>query len=253
MNFKSNSNDSLLKTSVTSPGDSPVDSTDKAVHRRGQMKACKRVSDAVVNYQKDRIISLTKKAVEADTAPQNILEDGFMSGMAIVEKKMKNGKMFVPEVLMAAKTAKMGIDTLIRNHSPKELDINEGTVVIGSLKGELHHFGKEIVSLMCEYAGLNVIDLGEDLNAEQFIRKAKGHQADIVCLTSFFSPVNLPSTMDEIEKITKAFQDQNQDQAPKILIASEWLTRSFIKKIGAHAHAPTAMIAASKAQDLIPN
>ena len=215
------------------------------------MKEYQRLSDAVVNYQKDHIASLTQKAVKAEGDIQDIMENGFINGMSIVEEKMKKGKIFIPEVLMAAKTAKIGMDTLIHSQKPRDLDLNRGTVVIGSVKGDLHQFGKAIVSLMCEYTGLEVIDIGEELDAVQFVEKVKKHHADVVCLTSFFFPVNLPSTMVEIEKIVKAIKELSHKKETKILIASEWLSSAFINKIGAHAHAATAVNAVSKAQDML--
>lgn len=202
------------------------------------------IIDAIVKCQRDDIKNLTQQALDKGTAAQDILDNGFIAGMAIVGEKMESGDMFIPEVLMAAQIMNQGMEVL----KPSLGNGNEnkkGRVVIGTVKGDLHDIGKNLVALMCKGSGLEVIDLGVDISADQFVEAARKNNADLVCLSAL-----LTTTMPEMKK-TIDLMEQNGLDKVKVMIGGAPVTQSFAQKIGADGYSPDAGSAAREANRLI--
>ncbi len=202
------------------------------------------IIDAIVKCQRDDIKNLTQQALDKGTAAQDILDNGFIAGMAIVGEKMESGDMFIPEVLMAAQIMNQGMEVL----KPSLGNGNEnkkGKVVIGTVKGDLHDIGKNLVALMCKGSGLEVIDLGVDISADQFVEAARKNNADLVCLSAL-----LTTTMPEMKKTIDLMEHNNLDKV-KVMIGGAPVTQSFAQKIGADGYASDAGSAAREANRLI--
>ena len=202
------------------------------------------IIDAIVKCQRDDIKNLTQQALDKGTAAQDILDNGFIAGMAIVGEKMESGDMFIPEVLMAAQIMNQGMEVL----KPSLGNGNEnkkGKVVIGTVKGDLHDIGKNLVALMCKGSGLEVIDLGVDISADQFVEAARKNNADLVCLSAL-----LTTTMPEMKKTIDLMEHNNLDKV-KVMIGGAPVTQSFAQKIGADGYSPDAGSAAREANRLI--
>lgn len=209
------------------------------------------LAQAIVKGQKDKVAVLTKQAVDEGCDTQEILEKGFFKSFSAVDEKMKTGKMFIPDVLLAAKAARCGMDVL-NSALSKENKINEGTLIIGTVKGDFHHASKEIVTRMCKWVGLKTIDLGLDVGWDEFIEKAEKHNADVICLSAF-QPEISTSAITEMEKTVAVTKQKKMDRKVKVLIASHAISQSYFKKIDAHAYASNALMVVRKARNLISN
>ena len=127
--------------------------------------------------------------------------------------------------------------------------IDKKTAIVGTVKGDFHSASKAIMALMCEWSGLNIIDIGVDVSCEQFFEHAKKHNADLICILAFQSEIS-PVTTTEIQKVA-AFTKQNKmSQNVKVLIASQAISKKYSQEIGAHVYAPNAFSAFKKAQGL---
>lgn len=208
------------------------------------MSDYQQINDAIVKCQRDNIKNLTQQALDKGIAAQKILDNGFIAGMKIVGEKMKSGEMFIPEVLMAAQIMNQGMEVL----KPILGNVNEnkkGKVVIGTVKGDLHDIGKNLVALMCKGSGLEVIDLGVDISADQFVEAAGKNNADLVCLSAL-----LTTTMPEMKKTIGLIEENGLDMV-KVMIGGAPVTQAFAQKIGADGYASDAGSAAREANRLI--
>ncbi|MEA3438410.1 MAG: corrinoid protein [Thermodesulfobacteriota bacterium] len=208
------------------------------------MSDYQQINDAIVKCHRDNIKNLTQQALDKGIAAQKILDNGFIAGMKIVGEKMKSGEMFIPEVLMAAQIMNQGMEVL----KPILGNVNEnkkGKVVIGTVKGDLHDIGKNLVALMCKGSGLEVIDLGVDISADQFVEAAGKNNADLVCLSAL-----LTTTMPEMKKTIGLIEENGLDMV-KVMIGGAPVTQSFAQEIGADGYASDAGSAAREANRLV--
>lgn len=184
---------------------------------------------------------LVAQMIEEGVSAKEILEQGLMPAMSVVGEKFKNNEVFVPEVLVAARAMNEGI-TLLRPLM-KEADIKApGTCVIGTVKGDLHDIGKNLVKMMLESKGINVIDLGVDVTAEQMVASAKEHHADIICCSAL-----LTTTMVEMERVVSLVKEEGLQDKVMVMIGGAPVTEEFCKKIGADCYTPDAASAADAA------
>jgi len=171
---------------------------------------------------------LTKQAINEGIVPQDILTKGLMVGMSKIGVKFRENKVFVPQVLMSAKA--MG--TAMLHLKPFFLSgevTQKGTFIIGTVEGDLHDIGKNLVSMMVEGNGWKVVDLGTDVNADQFVAAIKEHKNAFIGLSAL-----LTTTMVNMEKITKAIKEEIPDA--KIAIGGAPVTEDFKERIGADAY-----------------
>ncbi|WP_346859117.1 corrinoid protein [uncultured Draconibacterium sp.] len=171
---------------------------------------------------------LTKQAIEEGIVAQDILTEGLMVGMQKVGVKFRENKVFVPQVLMSAKamsTAMVHLKPFFLSGEVKQ----KGTFIIGTVEGDLHDIGKNLVSMMVEGNGWKVVDLGTDVKAEKFIAALKEHENAFVGLSAL-----LTTTMASMEKITKAIREALPNT--KIAVGGAPVTADFCEKIGADAY-----------------
>ncbi len=183
----------------------------------------------------------TQAALDEGNAPKEILELALMEGMRIVGDLFKNNEIYVPEMLIAARAMNASLAVLKPHFLAGDIE-ERGTVVLGTVKGDLHDIGKDLVKIMMEGKGLKVIDLGVDVPADRFIAEAQAHGAGIVALSAL-----LTTTMGEMHAVVRAAEASGSRGAFRILIGGAPVTESFKDQIGADYYAPDATSAADVA------
>ena len=179
---------------------------------------------------------LVTKAIEEGIAPKEILEEGLLSGMGIIGEKFKNNEVYVPEVLIAARAMNVGIE-ILKPHLADAGVQEKGIAVIGTVKGDLHDIGKNLVKMMLEGRGLKVVDLGVDVSAEKFVEAAKENNADIICCSAL-----LTTTMNEMKSVVEA--KNAAGLTAKVMVGGAPVTQNFCDSIGADAYTSDAASAA---------
>ena len=185
--------------------------------------------------------TLVQQAIDEGIPAQQILEEGLLAGMNIVGVKFKNNEVFVPEVLVAARAMNQGA-ALLKPLLAQDGIKASGRVCIGTVKGDLHDIGKNLVKMMMESKGLEVIDLGTDVAPEIFIQTAEEQDCQIICCSAL-----LTTTMGVMEDVVKAAEAAGIRDKVKILVGGAPVTQTFADQIGADAYAPDATSAAEKA------
>ena len=191
-----------------------------------------------------KVKELVAQAINENIAPKTILEDGLLAAMSVVGEKFKNNEVFVPEVLVAARAMNAGIE-ILRPHLAASGITSKGTVIIGTVKGDLHDIGKNLVKMMLEGKGLEVIDLGVDVPAERFIESAQEHGAGIICLSAL-----LTTTMNEMKSVVDKAEEAGIRDKVKIMIGGAPITQEFCDSIGADIYTLDAASAADAAINL---
>jgi len=181
-----------------------------------------------------KVKELVSAALEEGISPKEILEEGLLAGMNIIGEKFKNNQVFVPEVLIAARAMNAGVE-ILKPHLVAEGVETKGTVVIGTVKGDLHDIGKNLVKMMLESKGLNVVDLGVDVDADTFVEKAKEVNAQIICCSAL-----LTTTMSEMKSVVEKAKDAGIRDSVKIMVGGAPLSQDFCDSIGADAYTADA-------------
>ena len=184
---------------------------------------------------------LVQQAIDEGIAPQEILEKGLLHGMGIIGEKFKNNEVFVPEVLVAARAMSQGTAIL------KPLLVGEnipsaGKACIGTIQGDLHDIGKNLVKMMLESKGFEVIDLGSDVAPKTFVDTAIKENCQLICISAL-----LTTTMTIMEEVVKEAEAAGIHDKVKIMVGGAPLTSAFAEKIGADAYTPDATTAAEVA------
>lgn len=185
--------------------------------------------------------TLVQQAIDEGIPAQRILEEGLLAGMNVVGVKFKNNEVFVPEVLVAARAMNQGANLL------KPLLVQDGVkasgkVCIGTVKGDLHDIGKNLVKMMMEGKGLEVIDLGTDVAPETYIQTAVEQDCKVICCSAL-----LTTTMGIMGDVVKAAEEAGIRDKVKIMVGGAPVTESFCRQVGADAYTPDATSAAEKA------
>ncbi|MCL1879768.1 MAG: corrinoid protein [Actinomycetia bacterium] len=190
-------------------------------------------------------VAAVQKAIDAGEAPQKILDDGLLAGMAVIGEKFKNNEVFVPEVMIAAKALTGGVDLL----KPQLLKAGVepiGKAVICTVEGDLHDIGKNLVKLMMEGVGFEVTDLGADVTAAQVVDAVKKNDAKIVALSAM-----LTTTMAQMGKVVDALAAAGLRDKVKVMVGGTPITDKYCADIGADKYAVDAASAAEAAQALV--
>ena len=185
--------------------------------------------------------NLVQQAIDEGIPAQKILEEGLLAGMNVVGVKFKNNEVFVPEVLVAARAMNQGANLLKPLLMESGVKTN-GKVCIGTVKGDLHDIGKNLVKMMMEGKGLEVIDLGTDVAPETYIQTAIEQNCQIICCSAL-----LTTTMGVMADVVKAAEEAGIRDKVKIMIGGAPVTETFCCQVGADAYTPDATSAAEKA------
>jgi len=201
------------------------------------------IYDAVLAYDEDEVGRLVKAEVEAGTDLDQILNDGMIAALDEIGEKFSDGTLFIPEMLMAAEAMQAGLE-ILRPLLAETGAKSRGTVVIGTVKGDLHDIGKNLVGMMFEGAGYRVVDLGTDVDAEAFVTAVQENDADFVAMSSL-----LTTSMSAMETAVAAVRDANRtrNRSVKILVGGPPVNKDFANRIGADGYgddAPGAVEAA---------
>ncbi|NMA95043.1 MAG: cobalamin-binding protein [Clostridiales bacterium] len=187
---------------------------------------------------------LVQKAIDDGMKAQTILEEGLMPGMNIIGDKFKKNEIYVPEVLIAARAMNAGTE-LLRPLLIEDGVESKGKVILGTVKGDLHDIGKNLVRMMMEGKGLEVIDLGIDVDAQDFIEAAKEEKAQIIACSAL-----LTTTMTEMKAVVEAAEDAGIRDDVTIMIGGAPITDAFCESIGADIYKPDAASAAEAAAEV---
>ena len=203
------------------------------------------ISTAVIEGELDEITDLTEDALDEDLSAEEILNQGLMAGMDYVGVEFKAGNMFVPEVLRSAQTMQnaMGIlkPLLVESGVPMV-----GKILLGTVKGDLHDIGKNLVGMMCEGAGFEIKDLGRDISPEEFIEAIKEFEPDVLGMSAL-----LTTTMRVMGRTINALQEAGVRDRVKIMIGGAPVTQAFADQIGADGYASNAASAAELAKQFV--
>lgn len=182
------------------------------------------ISDAIQNSLEDEILDLVEEALDEGFTPEKILNKGMIEGMAVVGEKFKNGEVFIPEVMLSANTMQKGLERLEPLLAESGIK-KKGKVLIGTVKDDMHDIGKNIVTIMFKGAGFEVVDLGTNVSAEEFIDKAYDFEPDIIGLSAL-----LTTTMKNMKMIVNELM--NEGLEAHIIIGGAPVTRDFADSMG---------------------
>ncbi|TET46782.1 cobalamin-binding protein [Candidatus Aerophobetes bacterium] len=209
------------------------------------MVELKEIAEKLIGGKADEVHSLVKRALDEGQDVSKILNEGLVAGMSVVGDKFKKNEFYVPEVLIAARAMKAGMG-LIRPILMERNIKGLGTVLLGTVRGDLHDIGKNLVGMMLEGAGFEVIDLGVDVSSEKFIQVAKEKDANLVGLSAL-----LTTTMLSMKDVVGAVQKEGLKGKVKVIIGGAPVTQDYANEIGADGYAPDAASAADKAKELL--
>lgn len=193
----------------------------------------------------DRVGKLTEEAIKEEFSPQQIVQDGFVTALNLVGEKYSAGEVFLPEMLMAGMAVSNAMQVL-RPLLKEAGAVSQGTIVIGTVLGDVHDIGKNIVAMMCDGAGFQVIDLGVDVPGSRFIEAAVRQKADIIAMSALIS-----TTRAQMAGIIKEIRTSELDHKIKVMVGGAPLTPEFAASIGADGYAPDAGQALKKAKELL--
>jgi 5-methyltetrahydrofolate--homocysteine methyltransferase len=207
------------------------------------MADLKALGDAIVKGDQNTAVGITKQAIGEGMAPKTILDEGLIAGMDVVGKKFAKNEIFIPEMLFAARAMKAAM-ALLEPELVKAGVKPIGRFVVGTVKGDLHDIGKNLVAMMLKGAGFEVIDLGTDVSPQKFVEQAKAKQAQFVGMSAL-----LTTTMPSMEQTIKALKAAGLPT--KVLIGGAPITQAYADKIGADGYAPNAAEAVEVAKRLV--
>ena len=209
------------------------------------MSTLTEISEALQKGRAKLVKTLVPQALEEGIPAQQILEEGLLAGMGVVGEKFKNNEVFVPEVLVAARAMNVGAE-LLKPYLAEAGVAAKGKVCLGTVKGDLHDIGKNLVRMMFEGKGLEVIDLGVDVAPETFVKTAIDNGCQIIACSAL-----LTTTMSAMEDVVNSVKEAGIRDKVKIMVGGAPITDAFCKAIGADAYTPDAASAAEKAVELL--
>lgn len=209
------------------------------------MKDFDRIKEGISKGNVSLIKETVTALVEEGIAPLTIINDGLMVAMNEVGVRFKNGDMFVPEVMMSAKALSAGLE-IVKPLLSTEDDISKGKVIIGTVKGDLHDIGKNLVAMMLESSGFTVINMGVDISEEKFIEAIKEHQPDILGMSAL-----LTTTMPAMESTIQAIQQAGLRDQVKIIVGGAPVSQKFAQEIGADGYSGDAQEAITLCESLL--
>ncbi|MFI3213673.1 MAG: corrinoid protein [Eubacteriales bacterium] len=209
------------------------------------MSIIEEMSELLQKGRAKNVKALVEQALAENMDPKVILDEGLLSGMMIIGEKFKKNEVFVPEVLVAARAMNAGLAIL----EPKLVEVgNEpvGTAVIGTVKGDLHDIGKNLVAIMLKGAGFDVVDVGVDVDGETFIAKAEESGADLICMSAL-----LTTTMPNMKGVIEELEAKGLRDKYIVMVGGAPVNQSFADQIGADYYTPDAASCGEKAKEAV--
>lgn len=201
------------------------------------------IYQAVLQFNARAVADLTKAELETGTDIQTILQDGLIAPMDEVGRRFSEGKLFVPEMLVAAKAMKAGL-AVLKLQLTKSQNRSSATVVIGTIQGDLHDIGKNLVAMMLEGGGFEVVDIGVDAEPEKFLSTARDNKANVVALSALLT-TTMPAMGKTIDVLRK------EGMAIKIIVGGAPVSQAFADKMGADGYAADAPSAVNLVRSLL--
>ena len=203
------------------------------------------LADAIIKGDNVASKEITQKLVDDGIEATEILSEGLIAGMNVVGKRFKANEMYIPEVLIAARAMHAAMD-ILKPLLSESGAVSKGTALIGTVQGDLHDIGKNLVSMMLEGAGFNVIDIGVDIPAEKFVEEAKKMNANIVGLSAL-----LTTTMPAMKEVIDALKADDSTKDVKVMVGGAPVTQEYADSIGANGYAPDASSAVDLAEAML--
>ncbi|MBZ4686537.1 MAG: methyltransferase cognate corrinoid protein [Clostridiales bacterium] len=203
------------------------------------------LSNAVIAGNEAKVKELTQKAIDEGVEAIDIINEGLIPGMTVVGTRFKAGEMFVPEVLMSARAMQGGMELVKPLIADTDMP-SAGTVVLGTVKGDLHDIGKNLVGMMMESAGFKVINMGVDVSAEKFVEAVKEHKPQVVALSAL-----LTTTMLAMKDVIELLKEEGLRDDVKVLVGGAPVSQDFADEIGADGYAPDAASATDLVKSLL--
>ena len=201
--------------------------------------------EAILKGKLDVAKAVTTEAIAENVDPQLIINEYMSRAMEDIGKRFEEGKAFVPELLMAARAMKGALD-LLKPQMKGAASHSLGKVVIGTVKGDLHDIGKNLVASMLEGCGFEVINLGTDISSQKFINALKENQTQILCLSAL-----LTTTMNYMQEVIKALEENGLRSQVKVMVGGAPVSESFARQIGADGYSDNANAAVTLAKSLL--
>jgi 5-methyltetrahydrofolate--homocysteine methyltransferase len=209
------------------------------------MKILKDITANVEKGDSAAVKELTKTALSQKIAAEEILNDGLVKGMDVIGIKFKKNEIFIPEVLIATRAMKAGMD-IIRPYFTEEKNKSKGKIVMGTVKGDLHDIGKKIVCMILESEGFEVVDIGIDVPKEKFLTSIKKENPDIIGMSAL-----LTTTMVYMREVIEAVEKAKLKQNIKIIIGGAPITQSFADELKVDGYAPDGVSAVELVKNLL--
>ena len=209
------------------------------------MADLKAIAENLINGKAPAVEEGVRQALDEGVGVRDILHEGLIAGMNVVGQKFKNNEFYIPEVLIAARAMKAGME-LIRPRLIEEKVEPLGIAAIGTVKGDLHDIGKNLVAMMLEGAGFEVVDWGIDVPPEKFLEAVKEKGVQIICMSAL-----LTTTMPSMKTTVEAIKEAGVGDKVRTMIGGAPVTQSYADQIGADGYAPDAASAADMAKELM--
>lgn len=209
------------------------------------MTIFEKIANEVQKGNSETVEALVKEALSPGTPAEKILNEGLVEGMNVVSEKFKNNECFIPEVLVSAKAMNIGLE-ILKPHLAEANVKSLGKVVVGTIQGDLHDIGKNIVAMLLQGAGFEVVDLGADIPIDRFVEFAKNEEADIVGISAL-----LTTTMTNMKAVIEGLKDAGLRGDVKVLIGGAPVTQAYADQIEADGYAPDAASGVDVARKLM--
>ena len=209
------------------------------------MKELQDLAQSVEQGQVQKVSALTQQLLDSGVSPKIILNDGLIAGMTVVGEKMRSGEMYLPEVLQSA-SAMHGSLKILKPHLVREGTQSRGKIMVGTVKGDMHDIGKNLVSIMLQGAGFDIVDLGLNVSAQKFVEAITAHQPAILGLSAM-----LTTTMLNMKTTIEAINAAGLRSNVKVIIGGAPVSQKFADEIGADGYARDAVLAVDKVKQLL--
>jgi 5-methyltetrahydrofolate--homocysteine methyltransferase len=209
------------------------------------MEELKQLAEFLENGYSDRVAKLTQQLLENGVAPQTILNEGLIPGMSVVGEQMRTGEMYLPEVLQSASAMHASLK-ILKPHLIKDGVQPAGKILMGTVKGDMHDIGKNLVGILLQGAGFEIIDLGLNVPPQKFVEAINTHQPTILGLSAM-----LTTTMLNMKTTIDAIAGAGLRQKVKILVGGAPVSQKFADEIGADGYARDAVKAVDKVKELL--
>lgn len=204
----------------------------------------KEISDAVVNMDDDRVSELCRKSLEKKIPAYETINNGLITGMDEVGRLYEEGEYFLPEILLCSDAMNAGLD-ILKPHLDRQILDKEIKIIVGVVEGDTHDIGKNLVKIMQESSGFNVIDLGRDVDLNSFVETAEKENADVICMSTLMT-----TTMPGMKKVIDMLKEKNIRDKYKVMIGGGPVSQKFADNIGADLYAVDANSAVKKLKEV---